>query len=199
MIAVAFGLLAGPLALGAVAWQGPQWQTGISWSDGRQVNWRTTPALGCDGSNVELQLVNGSQQSGDAALSDITFQCKRGTAPYIAPERAIGSISPGGSYAAPVINCACAEKGGVTGLVSMSIELTRNGDNVEKLSNGCTYTGEFLRGERHGKGVYACPNGYLYEGSYDLGRCNGRGAETLEPGEAMKAISSAACAAARAA
>lgn len=183
IFAIALGLLAGPLALAAVAWQGPEWNSGIRWSDGREVQWRTTPALGCDGSNVELRLVNASQQSGDATLKDITFQCKRGSAPFLAPDRAVGAISPGGSYAAPVINCACAEKGGVTGLVSMGIDLMRNGPGVETLANGCTYTGDFLRGERHGRGAYACSNGYIYEGGYDQGQPHGRGVETLESSE----------------
>jgi hypothetical protein len=86
-------------------------------------------------------------------------------------------------YAAPVINCACAEKGGVTGLISIGIDMKRNGAGVETLSNGCTYTGNFLNGQRHGQGVYACPNGYVYEGGYQMGQLNGRGAETLESGE----------------
>lgn len=183
IISAAFAVVAGPLALAATAWQGPDWQAGIRWSDGREVLWRATPALGCDGSNLELRLVNSSQQSGDATLKDITLQCKRGPAPFVAPERMIGSISPGGTYAAPVINCACAERGGVTGLVSMGIDLMRNGPGVETQTNGCTYTGDYLRGQRQGRGVYACPNGYVYEGSYDQGVPHGRGSETLESGE----------------
>ncbi len=183
IVAAALALVVAPLTLAAGAWQGQDWQQGIRWSDGREVQWRATPARGCDGSNLELRLVNASQQSGDVTLKDITLQCKRGSAPFIAPERTIGSVTPGGSFAAPVINCACAEKGGVTNVVSMGIELMRNGPGGETLANGCTYTGEFRGGRRNGRGLYACPNGYLYEGSYEMDVVHGRGAETLESGE----------------
>ena len=182
---IAFGLacLCAPLALTAVAWQGEAWQTGVTWSDGRQVDWRASPARGCDGSNVELRLINASQSSGDASLKDITFQCVRGTAPFIAPARTVGPITPGGSFAAPVINCACAERGGVLSLISIGVELQRNGPGSETLANGCTYTGDFLQGQRQGRGVYACPNGYIYEGGYESGQLHGRGSETLPSGE----------------
>ena len=46
--------------LGASAWQGADWTSGLRWSDGREVQWRATRALGCDGSNVELRLINNT-------------------------------------------------------------------------------------------------------------------------------------------
>jgi hypothetical protein len=183
IVAATMSLVVAPLMLAAGAWQGPEWQPGVTWSDGRQIEWRATPARGCDGSNVELRLVNRSQSSGEAALKDITFQCKRGSPPFIAPERTMSQVAPGGTATAPVINCACPERGGVISLVSIGIDMKRNGAGVETLSNGCTYTGNFLNGQRHGQGVYACPNGYVYEGGYQMGQLNGRGAETLESGE----------------
>ena len=173
--------LAFPLA--AVAWQGPEWASGLRWTDGREVQWRTTPAPGCDGSNVELRLVNNSQASGQAMMKEITFNCIRGTAPFVTPERPIGQISPGGAYAVAPIACACAEKGGVRDIMSVGLDILRNGAGAETLANGCTYTGGFVSGQRHGTGVYACPNGYVYEGSYTMGQINGRGAETLPTGE----------------
>ena len=65
--------IAVPLALGASAWQGAQWNTGLRWSDGQEVHWRATRALGCDGSNVELRLVNNATSSGELGLKDITL------------------------------------------------------------------------------------------------------------------------------
>lgn len=181
-LAIAAAAVVG-LPLAASAWQGPEWNTGLRWDDGREVNWRATRALGCDGSNVELRLVNNSQSSGLATMKEITFNCVRGTAPAIAPERAIGQISPGGAYAVAPISCACAERGGVKDLMSLGIDIVRQGPGSETLANGCTYTGGFVRGQRHGKGAYACPNGYIYEGSYTMGEINGYGSETLPTGE----------------
>lgn len=182
VLALAVGALVA-LPLAAMAWQGPEWTTGLRWSDGREVHWRLTPALGCDGSNVELRLVNNSQASGFAAMKEITFSCVRGSAPFITPERPIGQIAPGGSYAVPPIACACAEKGGVKELMSVGIEIVRQGAGSETFANGCTYTGNFVSGQRHGHGLYACPNGYIYEGMYTMGQINGRGSETLPSGE----------------
>ena len=108
VLAAVAGAVVG-LPLAASAWQGPEWNTGLRWDDGREVQWRSARALGCDGSNVELRLVNNSQSSGFATLKEITFNCVRGTAPAITPERAIGQISPGGSYGVAPISCACAE------------------------------------------------------------------------------------------
>ena len=39
-------------------WQGPDWNASLRWTDGREVQWRATPAKGCDGANVELRLLN---------------------------------------------------------------------------------------------------------------------------------------------
>ena len=173
--------LAFPLA--AVAWQGPEWASGLRWTDGREVHWRVTSAPGCDGSNVELRLLNNSQTSGYASMKEITFTCVRGTAPSITPERPIGQISAGGAYAVSPISCACAEKGGVKDIMSVKLDIVRNGEGAETLANGCTYTGGFVSGQPHGKGLYACPTGYVYEGYYTMGQVNGRGAETLPNGE----------------
>ena len=56
-LAAAAGL-AFPLA--AIAWQGPGWNSGLRWTDGREVQWRVSPAPGWDGSNVELGVLNNS-------------------------------------------------------------------------------------------------------------------------------------------
>ncbi len=169
--------------LGAIAWQGPEWNSGLRWTDGREVQWRVFSAPGCDGSNVELRLMNNSQASGYATMKEITFNCARGSAPSITPERPVGQISPGGAYAVAPISCACAEKGGVRDIMSVGLDIVRNGAGAETLANGCTYTGSFVSGQRHGQGLYACPTGYVYEGAYTMGQINGRGAETLPSGE----------------
>lgn len=181
VVALAGALIGLPLA--ASAWQGPEWNASLRWSDGREVHWRGAPALGCDGSNVELRLVNNSQTSGYATMKEITFTCTRGTAPFIVPERTVGQIAPGGAYAISPIACACAEKGGVKDLMSVGLDIVKQGESAEKLSNGCTYSGNFVSGQRHGKGTYACPNGYIYEGMYTMGQLNGHGSETLPTGE----------------
>ncbi len=108
-VALAGALVALPLVavpLTASARQGPEWNASLKWADGREVQWRMTPARGCDGANLELRLVNNSQLSGMATLKDITLTCTRGSAPFIAPDRAIGQIAPGGAYAASPIACA---------------------------------------------------------------------------------------------
>lgn len=181
-VALALGaLVAAPLA--AFAWQGAEWKAGPRWTDGREVQWRTTPALGCDGSNVELRLINNSQTSGLATMKEITFTCARGSAPFVTPERVVGQVSPGGQYAVPSISCACAEKGGVKDLMTVGIDILRQGLSSEVLPDGCSYSGNFVSGQRHGKGLYACPNGYVYEGNYTMGQMNGRGSESLPTGE----------------
>ena len=90
IFALILAAIAAPLALsgvmGASAWQGQEWTTGQSWSDGREVQWRATRALGCDGSNVEMRLINNTSSSGEVGLKDITFQCARST-PFDAPAR----------------------------------------------------------------------------------------------------------------
>ncbi|HOZ28807.1 MAG TPA: hypothetical protein PLH23_15260, partial [Hyphomonadaceae bacterium] len=179
ILAIILAALAAPLA--ASAWQGQEWTTGLRWSDGREVQWRATRALGCDGSNVELRLLNNSTASGDVNLKDITFQCTRPST-FVAPSRTIGAIAPGGTYSTPVINCACAEKGGVKELMSVAIDIVR-GENSETYANGCSYKGGYASGERDGRGVYACPDGYRYEGNYTTGEINGTGKEKLATGE----------------
>ncbi len=180
-VAVAAGLVGLPLA--ASAWQGPDWNASLRWTDGREVQWRATPARGCDGANVELRLLNNSQTSGFATMKEITFSCVRGTAPFVVSDREVGQIAPGGAYAVSPIACACAEKGGVKDLMSVGIDIVKQGAGAETLANGCTYTGNFVSGQRHGAGLYACPNGYIYEGGYTMGLVNGHGSETLPTGE----------------
>lgn len=179
ILALILAAIAAPL--GASAWQGADWTSGLRWSDGREVQWRATRALGCDGSNVELRLINNATSSGDVNLKDITFQCARPST-FVAPSRTIGAITPGGTFSAPVINCACAEKGGVKELMSVAIDVLR-GDNSESYANGCSYKGGYASGERDGRGVYSCPDGYRYEGNYISGEINGAGTEKLATGE----------------
>ena len=179
VVALILAAIAAPL--GASAWQGADWMSGLRWSDGREVQWRATRALGCDGSNVELRLINNATSSGEVNLKDITFECTRSPT-FVAPPRTIGAIGPGGTYSAPVINCACAEKGGVKQLISLSIDILR-GQNTETYANGCSYTGGYASGARDGRGVYSCPDGYRYEGNYAAGEINGAGKEKLKTGE----------------
>ena len=61
ILALICAAIAAPIALTASARQGPEWNAGIRWNDGREVQWRATPARGCDGSNIELRLVNNTQ------------------------------------------------------------------------------------------------------------------------------------------
>ena len=179
ILALVLAALAAPLA--ASAWQGQEWTTGLRWSDGREVQWRSTRALGCDGSNVELRLINNSNSSGEVNLKDITFQCTRPST-FVAPPRTIGAIAPGGTYSTSPINCACPEKGGVKELISVSIDILR-GENSETYANGCSYKGGYASGQRDGRGVYSCPDGYRYEGNYTAGDINGMGKEQLSSGE----------------
>jgi hypothetical protein len=181
ILAFVVAAITAPLALSASAWQGPEWSTGLRWSDGREVQWRATRALGCDGSNVELRLINNSNASGDLNLKDITFQCQRSST-FVAPPRAISMVAPGGTYSTPVINCACAEKGGVKELMSLAIDVLR-GDSSETYTNGCSYVGGIANGQRNGRGVYTCPDGYRYEGAYVAGDITGTGKEKLATGE----------------
>lgn len=182
LIAIACTAIVSAATFAASAWQGPEWNTTLRWNDGKEVHWRATPARGCDGSNVELKLLNNTQASGQVTLKDITFQCARGPS-FVAPERTLGSVAPGGSYVAPVLNCVCAEKGGVKDLMSVGVDFVRNGEGAETYTNGCTYTGAYAAGQPNGRGVYSCPTGYRYEGSYSLGAINGQGKETLPTGE----------------
>ncbi len=182
LVALVGAAIVSVATLAASAWQGPEWNTTLRWDDGKEVHWRATPARGCDGSNVELRLLNNSKAAGQVTLKDISFQCARGPT-FVAPERSLGSVAPGGSYVAPVLNCVCAEKGGVKDLMSVGVDFVRNGEGAETYTNGCTYTGAFAAGKPNGRGVYACPTGYRYEGNYSLGEITGQGKETLPTGE----------------
>ncbi len=185
ILALIAAVIAAPLALTGVmaasAWQGQDWKSGQRWSDGREVQWRATRALGCDGSNVEMRLINDPTSSGELGLKDVTFQCVRST-PFDAPARTIGMVAPGGTYNAPVINCACAERGGVKELMSVSIDILR-GENSQTYANGCSYKGNVVAGKREGRGVYSCPDGYSYDGNYTANEINGTGTEKLTSGE----------------
>ncbi len=171
-----------PFTLRAVAQQVADWTSALRWSDGKEVQWRSTAAPGCDGSNVELRLVNNSNSSGTGKLANITFACKRG-GQQVGPERTLASVAPGGTYSSETLNCACAEKGGVKDLLSVELSFTRNGEGAETLANGCSYTGNYINGQRNGKGVYSCPDGYRYEGNYTADQIDGQGAETLPGGQ----------------
>lgn len=168
------------VALTAVAQQLPDWVSSLKWTDGKEIQWRATRAPGCDGSNVEIRLLNNSTSSGTAKLSQATFACVR-PGQYVGSDRDIGVVSVGQSASIPGFNCACAEKGGVTELLSANLEFTRNGAGSDTLGD-CSYTGDFVNGERFGKGVYTCP-GYRYEGAFRANKRNGYGAESLPTGE----------------
>jgi len=166
--------------LTAVAQQLPDWLSSLKWADGKEIQWRASKAPACDGSNVELRLLNNSQSSGTAKLSQATFACVR-PGQYVGGDRDLGMVGAGQSAAVPGFNCACAEKGGVKELLSANLEFTRNGAGSDVLGE-CAYTGDFLNGQRSGKGLYACP-GYKYEGGFRANKRNGFGVETLPTGE----------------
>lgn len=186
------------LALTALAQQGPEWSSSLRWPDGKEVQWRSSSAPGCDGSNVELRLVNNSSSSGSARMKSVTFACRRAGEDSGA-ERLLGVAAPGSAVSAPAFTCACAEKGGVKDVLAVDLEFMRDGEGTEAVGNGCTYTGNYLGGQRSGRGVYACSNGYRYEGSWSLGAQTGIATETLASGKNTKASSSTASAPARAA
>ena len=153
-----------PLAV-AAAQQGGAWVTSLNWPDGKEVQWRATPAAACDGSNVELRLNNASQSSGMARMTAATFACVK-PGEYVGPERSLGVVSPGTQITAQTFNCACAEKGGVKALLSVDLEFLRDGAGTETLTNGCSYTGAYSAGQRNGRGVYTCADGYRYDGGW---------------------------------
>src|SRR5215510_7886841 len=121
LISIAFAL---PLALTAIAQQGPEWASSLKWPDGKEVLWRATDAPQCDGSNVELRLNNASASSGSGHMKSATFSCAR-NGEYTSPERLFGSVPAGGAASAQAITCACAEKGGVRQLLSVDLEFLR--------------------------------------------------------------------------
>jgi hypothetical protein len=158
-----------------------EWGPALRWPDGKEVQWRTTPAPACDGSTVELKLANSGAGSGMAILRNPTFACVRGEE-HIGPERNLGLVPAGGS-ASTTIPCACSERGGVTQLRSVDLDLQREGQGSETLANGCTYVGQYSQGKRSGKGVYACPDGYRVEGNFRDDKPEGRVSETLASGQ----------------
>jgi hypothetical protein len=177
--AVVAGLIALPLIISATAQDaGGAWKPSLKWPDGRELQWRSKTAPACDGSDVELRLVNNTSSGGDVKVSGVTFTCTRkGEAP--GPSRVIGRVPAGGATSAPAILCACAEKGGVVDIAKADVEFLKDGAGTEVTTNGCSFTGNYLGGQRNGKGVYACPNGYRFDGSYSNGQPNGYGVEVI--------------------
>jgi len=101
---------------------------------------------------------------------DITFTCARGTG---APSWFRSALSARLRRAARTLSrplaCACAEKGGVKDLMSVGIDIVRQGASAETLANGCTYTGNFVSGQRHREGTLRLPEqvhlrGQLHDG-----------------------------------
>jgi len=179
ILAVSF---AAPLALTAIAQQGPEWVSSLKWPDGKEVQWRASSAPACDGSNVELRLLNNSTSAGMANVKSATFACKR-RGEFTGPERLLGLVSPGGASSASTVNCACADQGGVKELLAVDLEFLRNGEGQEAVGNGCSYSGNYAGGQRSGRGVYSCTNGYRYDGEWLQNIQNGRGIEILPTGE----------------
>jgi hypothetical protein len=171
-------LVSGPVVSASAQDSGGAWKSSLTWPDGRELQWRSKNAPACDGSDVELRMINNSSSSGDAKLSGVTFTCSRkGEAQ--GPARVIGRVPAGGATSAPAIICACAEKGGVVGIAKADVEFLKDGAGTEVTTNGCSYTGNYVGGQRAGKGVYACPGGYRFEGSYSGGQPNGVGVEVM--------------------
>jgi hypothetical protein len=158
------------------------WRDGLRWGDGKQVQWRATNAPACDGSNVEMRLVNATPSAGLASLANITFSCMRG-AEYVGPTRTVGLVGAGASVSAPALACACAEQGGVKVLLSVDLDFKREGQGEETLANGCTYKGGYSGGKRNGQGAYACANGYKLSGTFRNDLANGPAVETLAGGQ----------------
>jgi hypothetical protein len=169
-------------ALTALAQQEPQWSSSSRWPDGKEVQWRASSAPGCDGSNVELRLLNNSSTSGSARLKSATFACRRG-GQDTGLERVFGLVAPGAAASAPSHTCACAEKGGVKDVLEVDVEFLRDGEGTEVVGNGCTYTGNYTNGQRNGRGVYACEDGYRYDGAWLMGKQTGTASEKLTSGE----------------
>ena len=53
-------------------------------------------------------------------------------------------------------------------------------------SSGCTYTGEWIYGEREGKGLQSFPNGSSYEGEWKGNKINGKGKITFGDGDCFE-------------
>lgn len=162
----------------AVAQQAAEdWKPALNWNDGRQLMYAATKAPGCDGSHVDLRMVNATPMSGNAKLTMITFACARGGEQLVA-DRTIAGVQANGDGVSSRISCVCADKGGVTSLMNANLEFTPEGRGEVRTENGCTYTGQFANGERSGRGTYSCPGGYRVEGMFQRGQLNGEGKET---------------------
>lgn len=158
------------------------WTSGMTWSDGKQVQWRAAAAPGCDGSNVDLRLVNNSASAGSGNVGAAAFSCRRG-AEFTSPPRQFGVVMAGSQATTATLNCMCAEQGGVRDLLSVDLDFRREGVGTDVLANGCTYQGGYVAGQRSGRGVYACPTGYRYDGFFQAGQVHGSGKETLPDGQ----------------
>jgi hypothetical protein len=154
------------------------WRTSLSWSDGREVQWRAHEAPGCDGSDVDLRLMNNSRASGATKMRAITFSCVRGKGDVSVGDREIGVVGPNASGVAQSLICVCKDRGGVTDLVSLDADFTLEGKGEQATENGCTYSGDFSNGQRTGQGVFSCASGYRGEGMFMNGKLDGRGRET---------------------
>jgi hypothetical protein len=166
----------------AVAQQaGGGWSPSMRWPDGREVQWRATPAPACDGSNVELRFLNQSPSAGMAEISGATFSCVR-KGEFNGPARSLGLVAIGGS-AETTLTCMCPDKGGVLGVQKVDLEFMREGQGAQSDGGGCTYTGEYSQGKRTGRGVYACPTGYTHDGRWLNGEPHGPGKQTLPNGQ----------------
>lgn len=162
-----------------------EWKHGLLASDGREIQFKATPAPACDGSNVELRLLNNTQQSGQSTMNAIQLACKRGQN-FSAPDQPLGVVSAGGEGISAVIPCACAEQGGVTAVRSLVLDFKLQGQNSETLTDGCVYTGSFQNAQRSGMGKLTCPTGLSYQGMFRNGQPNGEGQQTLADGTSYK-------------
>src|SRR6185295_10684004 len=116
-----FLLVSGPVVSATAQDAGGAWKPSLKWPDGRELQWRAKTAPACDGSDVELRLVNNTSSGGDVKVSGVTFTCTRkGEAQ--GPSRIIGRVPAGGATSAPAIICACAEKGGVVDIAKADVE-----------------------------------------------------------------------------
>ena len=156
------------------------WHTSLAWSDGRELQWRAQEAPGCDGSDIDLRLMNSSRTSGVTKMRAITFSCVRGRGDVLASDREIGIVGPNSSGLAQSLVCVCKDRGGVSDLVSLDAEFRLEGKGEQASDNGCSYVGEFSNGQRTGQGVLSCPTGYRGEGMFQNGKLDGRGRETID-------------------
>jgi hypothetical protein len=171
-----------PVALPVAAQQLSDWASAVNWGDGKEMQWKATPSPGCDGSNVDIRLVNNSRLSGVATMKSVTFSCRRG-GQYVGAGRDLGIVAAGSTAIAPTMQCACAEKGGVKDLADVDLDFKLEGQGEDIIANGCSYKGSFANGKRSGQGVYSCQTGYRLEGFYLDDKPNGPGKETLPNGQ----------------